>query len=355
MTDPTINKLLKERLPRIYAAGADFNDVNEVQSTVQSLEDWPYVWESIGQRYLQQAESHVLQDQTVSAGEAYSRAALYFHFGQFAYFKGAAVKQRLQLLQNEAYEKALPFLNSNASLLRIPHKDFFISAILKCPTLDRPSPCVVLIPGADSTKEEFQTLERVFHERGFATCSIDGPGQGLTWHASKLCFDYEYPICSVLDVITKNPAVDESKIVLWGRSYGAYACLRASVDSRLMASVAIGGFFELKAIWSRMPESTQESLLYAKGLGPDDQSIQSVLSRYTLEGHLEKISCPVLVVHSGGDEVCPVEESIRTITCLRNKESMLKVFDEGNHVCDNIPHFVRPYMADWLASKVNRS
>jgi len=353
MTDPKINKIFQERLPRIYAAGADFNEVSEVQRTVESLDDWACVWGKIGQRYLQQAEKHVSRNESVSAGEAYSRAALYFHFGQFAYFKELAVKQRLQALENQSYEKALPLLDCNASLLHIPHKEFVIPAILKCPTLDKPNPCVILIPGADSTKEEFQTLERVFHKRGFATCSIDGPGQGLTWQASKLCFDYEHSVSSVLDVITKLPFIDKSRIALWGRSYGAYACLRASVDSRLSAAVAIGGFFDLQDIWPRMPESTQESLLYAMGFSSNDPSVQSELSRYTLDNHLQNVRCPVLVVHSGGDEVCPVEESMRAIACLKNKESRLKVFDEGNHVCDNIPHIVRPYMADWLMSTVN--
>jgi len=102
MTDPKINRIFQERLPRIYAAGADFNDVSEVQRTVESLDDWACVWGKIGQRYLQQAEKHVSRNESVSAGEAYSRAALYFHFGQFAYFKELAVKQRLQALENQS-------------------------------------------------------------------------------------------------------------------------------------------------------------------------------------------------------------------------------------------------------------
>ena len=37
---------------------------------------------------------------------------------------------------------------------------------------------MIMIPGLDSTKEELRSTEDLFLERGIATFSVDGPGQG---------------------------------------------------------------------------------------------------------------------------------------------------------------------------------
>ena len=37
---------------------------------------------------------------------------------------------------------------------------------------------MIMIPGLDSAKEELRSTEELFLERGIATFSVDGPGQG---------------------------------------------------------------------------------------------------------------------------------------------------------------------------------
>jgi 2,6-dihydroxypseudooxynicotine hydrolase len=101
--------------------------------------------------------------------------------------------------------------------------------------------------------------------------------------------------------------------------------------------------------WPRMPRGTTESLGHAFGLPPDRW--QTEAARYSLRGLLGDVGCPVLIVHSGQDNVCPVEDSRRMIADL-GPTAELCIFDEGNHVCDNIPYRVRPLMADWLAERL---
>ena len=55
-------------------------------------------------------------------------------------------------------------------------------------------PLVILIPGLDSTKEEFFLWESVFLERGMATLSLDGPGQGETGFRMDIRPDYEVAV-----------------------------------------------------------------------------------------------------------------------------------------------------------------
>ncbi|MEK9812148.1 MAG: alpha/beta hydrolase [Bordetella sp.] len=349
-----LSRLWTERLPRLLAAGADFYDIQTIRQSIDSIDQWPDAWENLAMAHHKRAQEHVRVSEWVSAGEAYSRACLYLHFGQFVYFKNLTRKHRLQRLQNEVYDKALPYLAVEAERLKISMGKSFIGAILKIPACASSPPCVILIPGADSTKEEFQNLEAVFHRRGLSTCSIDGPGQGLTWFDEKLCYDYERPVGYVIDTLSLRSDIDTDRIGLWGRSYGAYACLRAASDRRVSAAVSIGGFYDLSRVWPNMPESTKESLTYAMGVESTSKFLDSMLPHYTLAGHLSNIRCPVLIVHSGKDEVCPIEDSHRMMADLKNPSSRLELFEEGNHVCDNISHIVRPLMADWLRHSLNR-
>ena len=205
--------------------------------------------------------------------------------------------------------------------------------------------------GADSTKEEFSTLEDEFLKRGLATFSFDGPGQGTTWRQMKLRPDYEKPVAAVLDVLCKHPRI-HPRIGIWGRSFGGYAAPRAAAfDRRLKACVSIGGFYDMTGIWSRFPASTKETLQFGFGAGSEDEARRQAQA-YTLSGCLTGLTCPLLIVHSGMDEVCPVAESERIRDEARGPTT-LTIFAEGNHVCDNIPYKARPLMADWLAQHLH--
>ena len=348
MSVPVAN-VLSERLPRIFAAGADYSDVQRVIAQVTDMSLWPHAWLALATGYEQQGEMALDSGAHTTAGEAFARQALYCHFGQFAFFGDEDLKCRLQAMQNAAYQRAAPYLLPPGISLEIATSGAVMRGVLRIPETAHPPPCVILVPGADSTKEEFQTLETVFHCRGLATCSVDGPGQGLTRAAAKLRPDFEIPIGHVLDSLQQRKDINTQKIGLWGRSFGAYAALRGAIDQRLSAVVSIGGFFDLATVWARMPYSTQESIAYAMGLSSAGAS--SELPSYTLRGHLGEVNCPVLIVHSGGDEVCPVTESERMLSDL-NAPTSYSLFEKGNHVCDNLTHTVRPLMADWLQSKL---
>jgi dipeptidyl aminopeptidase/acylaminoacyl peptidase len=155
---------------------------------------------------------------------------------------------------------------------------------------------------------------------------------------------------AVLDALAARPEIDGERIGIWGRSYGGYAAPRASVDPRIKACISIGGFYAMSDIWGRLPFAVQDTLRFAFGDDTVEEAAETA-KLYTLAGSLGKIGCPLLIVHSGLDEICPVEESQKMID-EAGDDAELVVFPEGNHVCDNIPFKSRPLMADWMATKL---
>jgi 2,6-dihydroxypseudooxynicotine hydrolase len=350
MAHDMLAETLRDRMPRLFAAGADHNDLQRLLKRIARIEDWPREWERLAEERVALGEAALAAGRTVSAGAAFQAAALYYHFGQFVHFADIADKQRMQRLQSAAYLRAAPHLRPPAERLDVAFAGIRFPGNLRRPAdAAGPVPCVLLNPGADSTKEEFHTLENEFLARGLATFSYDGPGQGLTWADMTLRPDYEAPIAAVIDRLQAEPGIDPSRIGIWGRSFGAYCALRGATDPRMRACVSIGGFYDMGAVWHRMPRGTTESLGHAFGVAAGRWADEA--GRYTLDGVLGAVACPVLIVHSGQDNVCPVEESQRMIDAL-GPDAELRVFAEGNHVCDNIPWKVRPLMADWLAEKL---
>jgi 2,6-dihydroxypseudooxynicotine hydrolase len=117
--------------------------------------------------------------------------------------------------------------------------------------------------------------------------------------------------------------------------------------------VSIGGFYEMLDIWDRLPTGVKDTLQF--GFGADSHAAaRRCAQAYSLAGVVEQMTCPLLIVHSGRDTVCPVEESERMRRAAESVATLV-VFPEGNHVCDNIPYKVRPLMADWIARQLRSS
>ncbi len=352
MADKELEDTIRLRYPRLLTAGVDYNDAQRVLRDLTRMDQWPGVWGGLADLHEGLGAAALDSGHTLTAGEAYQRAALYHHIGQSVYFADPAEKARMQGRQRAAYAKAAPHLVFPARIIDIPYDGDSFPANLRLPDGEGPFPCVLLTCGADSTKEEFHTLENEFLRRGVATCAYDGPGQSLTWTKWRLRPDWHVPVAAVVDALEVLTDIDSDRIGIWGRSYGGYAAPRAAAgESRLAACISIGGFYRLSDIWDRCPAAVHETLAF--GFGNDSiAAAGKTAEQYSLEGVLGNISCPLLIVHSGQDTVCPVEESQRMID-ESGDDAELIVFPEGNHVCDNIPYKARPVMADWMAEKLS--
>jgi hypothetical protein len=262
--------LLKEtlalRYPRLLASGVDYNDIQLVLGRLTRFEDWCAEWARMAEAHEALGEAALREGRTLTAVRAFARAAIYYHTGQSVSFDDPAEKRRVQERQRDAYRKAAPHLRPPARQVEVPFDGITFTGNLRLPEGARPAPCVLLNPGADSTKEEFYTLEHEFLARGVATFAYDGPGQGLTWRAMKLRPDFEKPVGAVIDALAGIPQIDGARLGIWGRSFGGYAAPRAACfEGRLRACISIGGFYALQTIWDRLPVTVKDTLAFAMG------------------------------------------------------------------------------------------
>lgn len=193
----------------------------------------------------------------MSAGEAFVRASLCFHVGQVVANHTPAVKRDLQRRKEAAFRDAAPHLLPPAERLEIDHNGVTLPGYLRMPVHgEAPFACVVLVPGLDSTKEDFITLSAMCARRGLASFAFDGPGQGeVHAHAPPLKEGYEASILTVFKAMASRADIDDTRIGMLGRSLGGYYIPRAAAaEPRVKALAVFGGAFDL-GDWDEMPRT----------------------------------------------------------------------------------------------------
>ena len=108
MTDH-LAEIVEHRLPRLLVSGVDYNDVRVVLSRVRHLKDWHPQWDRMAAMHEALGDAALADGNTVTAGDAFRRAALYYHVAQFIFFDHPAEKHATQLRQQEAYRKGMAF------------------------------------------------------------------------------------------------------------------------------------------------------------------------------------------------------------------------------------------------------
>jgi len=225
-----------------------------------------------------------------------------------------------------------------------------VVANLRRPAEVSPAPLVVLIPGLDSTKEEFFHWESVFLARGMATLSLDGPGQGETGFHMNIRPDYEVAVSAILDTVSGHPGLDPERIAAVGVSLGGLYVVRAAAfEPRIKALAGISGPYDLAASWESMPSLTRETIAHHTGAGSEDEA-RSRAHELNLAGVTGRVQQPCLVVTGALDRVIPWEQTRRIADEIPHAEWFL--YDDGTHVCNNIPFRYRPLVSDWVRDQL---
>ena len=350
LADAQADVLKIGRLPRILNSGVDYNDLQTIVQGSPDDMEWSRRWESFGAVHEELGNLALAENRTRSAGEAFVRAAVYYHTGQSGNHTDLVEKKRLQERQQAVYRKAMPHLSPPAEQMSIPYKGIDFPANLRLPAKSSggPSPVVLLLAGADSTKEEFYTLENTFLARGVGTFSFDGPGQSLTRAKTPYSADVETSISACFDVLERHPGVDGAGFGIWGRSLGGYGAPRAAaLDKRIKACVSAGGFYDMYETWMNFPAVVRTNLGKVIGSHSPEEA-EELAKGFTLQGLMPQVLCPFLVIHSHKDNVCSYHDGER-MAREAGGPTEIHIFPEGDHACDNISYKVRPFTADWMA------
>ncbi len=322
------------------------------------FESWHAEWLHVAERNDQRGDEAEKAGHIRTAMNCWLRAADYYRSAEFWLL--AEDPRRLATFDKceRASHKWLKYLGGE--VVEIPYeKGVSMPAYFIKPKGQGKFPVLISFGGLDSFKDELWFMTgRGAVQRGIAVLMVDGPGQGGTLRRHKLAsrHDYEVPVGRCIDWLEKRADVDAKRIAVSGSSMGGYYSARAgSKEHRLAACISHGAIWDVE---QRFRDRGEEHALanhmkWVLGGKSMAEAIEKA-KPFKLEGVLDSMRCPYLVLH-GGHDVLGVENSKTVYEYAKAKgvKVTLRLTTEeetgAEHCQHDNPTLGQELMIDWLA------
>lgn len=336
------------RLARMEVTGPlDYSDLQRILGRVVDLRTWYESWHQEAEEAEDLARRFLDEGRSVSAADMYHRASACYHWGAYLARIGSEQKDEGRARRVRCYREAVRLWDEPIEPLAIPYRGAEMPGYLHVAPGGEPAPCVIMVNGADSVKEEYHNWARQFVRRGLSVLTIDGPGQGeMLGRLPMRPEAWEEPMGAAIDALQASGRVDGSRIGIWGSSMGGFLALRAAAfEPRIRAAISSGGFYDFRDYRS-WAVTTQLNVMEDLMVGSLSQARAYIEERCSLEGVVERIGVPYLVIHGARDELVSVEEGGRM---AEGPQGEFVNFEDGFHTCTNYNATLVPLMCDWMA------
>jgi len=322
------------------------------------LESWHKEWLKVAEWNNARGDKEEERGHLRTAMNCWLRAADYYRSAEF--WLPPDDPRRLKTFDKceAASRKWLRYLRGE--VVEVPYeKGVALPAYFIKPQGTPPFPVLISFGGLDSFKDElwFMTGHGAV-QRGIAVLMVDGPGQGGTLRRHKIPtrYDYEVPVGKCIDWLARRIDVDMKRIAVSGSSLGGYYSARAgSKEHRLAACISHGAIWDVQKRFADRGEghALAGHMKWVMGAKSMAEAIEKA-AKFKLEGVLDGMRCPYLVLH-GGHDVLGVENSKTVYEYAKSKgiKVTLRLTSEeetgAEHCQHDNPTLGQELMADWLA------
>ncbi len=253
--DKSFSSQLARNLAWTYAGAADIGEVIATAKRVTDgdIHSWYDEWLATADRVHAMAAAFEEGGHTISAGEAYFRAATYYQAAGF-FMVAPDDRDRARHCRKRGRDSFLKAIEAHPNITyeRIPYEGTTLPAYVARSTIAPDSargPIVIANTGFDGTSEDtFHGVAWAAMKRGYHVLVFEGPGQGEMIMDHDLHFrpDWEVVGRAVVDYALDLPFVDPNRVAYMGISMGGYLAPRAvAFDDRVAALIANGGLYKL--------------------------------------------------------------------------------------------------------------
>jgi hypothetical protein len=363
---PWLSYQLRRGLGETQEGGGAISEIFQAASRMipGDKASWHGEWLRIAERNLARAQAEETAGHIRTAMNCYLRAADYFRQAEFFLAPDDPVRLATFTKMERSSHGFLSHLHPHGEVLQIPYESGvpLYAYFVLSPFAPRPQPCLVSMGGLDSIKDEMWFMQGYGAiQRGMAVLMIDGPGQGgtLRRHNAVTRVDYEVPIGHCLDYLARREEIDMSRVAVCGSSLGGfYAARAACYEHRLAAAVSHGAIWSVQEVMGGPNENHGLASHFKWVFGADSmQGVYDKATPFTLEGHLENMQCPYLVLH-GGHDVLAVSQARKVYEYGKEHglDVTLRLLTEeetgAEHCQHDNPTIGQEVIGDWLTDKL---
>jgi dienelactone hydrolase len=356
--------------------GAEIDEVNRVgralRDRVGDDQAWFDEWARMGDKIEARGREALAAGHKLTAAACFMRATRYYQTGE----RFIHPRSRHSM---DVYAKAVRIFKEAAGLIRrpriepveVPYGDNSLPALLVHPDAEatggKPAPAMVFFDGFDVTKElQYGYAIADLAARGVGCLIVDGPGNGesIRFRNLPLIAETERYATPAYEYLAARREFDDKRIGVMALSLGGYYAPRAaSLEPRFACCVAWGAQWDYHAVWAKRLEQLASGAVLSLSVPPEhlqwvlgvnsNKAALKVLEGFRLDGIVQQMRCPFLLVHGEGDEQIPLSTAQKCFDAVGSKQKTLKVFtreEGGFHHCqvDDVTIGVHT-MWDWIA------
>jgi len=311
---------------------------------------------------LAQAEAEAGHRET--AMEIYYQAALQYLDAQHVVFETNDEKRYLHGGLIRCYDKVREYAPYRIEHVDIPWNGTRVSGNLHLAPGAGRKPLVFYVPGCDQTKEAWphpyynQALQRGMH-----AFSFDGPGQGESnLRGIRLTADnYEDAASAAIAYLITRPEIDPAKIGVYALSFGSYWGMRIAASEHRIRAVAAPWASHVDKYYLMTEESPRYKQLFAYlTQSSTEEELDRVVGEMTMEGRMEQITCPTLLVSGEYDPRAPIQEVYRLFDQMRAPAELWLLPDQHHNGSITMrartsvwEADIHAFVCDWLRERFN--
>ncbi len=360
--------------------GGELTEIDSVCRPLQALADrpdakddpaahtaWIAAWSGLARRLQDFAARDEAAGHPWSAGRKYRRACIYWFTAERMTGHKLPEKMVFYRAMVKCFAASTRLRQAPIEAVTIPYEGTTLPALFHRAPQPGPRPAMIHFDGFDVTKE-WMSLCGIADElalRGVSTLMVDHPGIGAALRVQGLAMnhDSERWARAAMDWLETCADVDAGRVGVIAMSLGGYYAPRAAAfEQRLACCVAWGARWDNAGSHGRILRDASaarsvtgwiDHALWYYGAANADEAEQKI-AQMTLEGVIDRVTCPLLVVHGAGDRQVPREQAERTVAeARRSRQATLRMFeaDEGGveHVNGDLFSVAVDAMADWVA------
>jgi dienelactone hydrolase len=332
---------------------------------------WFREWCAEAERLEAIAEERAAKGHKLGAASYLLRAAHYYHVGERFVQPKHDESQAAYRRGVEAFRKAAGFIRRpRIEHVEVPYEGTSLPGVIvhadRVPGRPAQGPVMLFLDGFDVTKE-IQYFRGIpdLAARGISCLILDGPGNGesIRFRGLTLHHETERHAGAAYDYLAARPEFDPKRIGIMALSLGGYYAPRAAaMDARFACCISWGPEWDYHTKWKQRLERIErgevlslsvpwEHLLWVFGVKTKEEAFRK-LEGFKLDGVIQRMRCPYLLIHGEGDQQAPFEHAQKMIAAAGSARKELKVFtreEGGYHHCqvDNVS-IGTCYMWDWL-------
>jgi len=353
-------------------------EIDEVHRVGRALENrvgddhaWFEEWTGMGDKIETRGREALAGGHKRTAASCFLRASRYYQTGErFIHPRSAR--------SMDVYAKSVKIFRDAALMIRhpriepveVPYESTQLPALLVHPDAtvagSKRAPSMVFFDGFDVTKElQYGYGIPDLAARGIGCLIVDGPGNGesVRFRNLPLIAETERYATAVYEYLATRPEFDHRRIGVLALSLGGYYAPRAAaLEPRFACCVAWGAQWDYHAVWAKRLEELASGTVLSLSVPPEhlqwvlgvtsNEAALTKLEGFRLDGIVQKMRCPFLLLHGEGDEQIPLALAQKCFAAVGSKQKTLRVFrreEGGFHHCqvDNVTIGVHA-MWDWI-------